>query len=93
MKEPTLLNRINIAKRITAESASIKDWKLRRKSDRKLKELAGELVAGKGYIIASAKELSTRYPDLMAASNDTRRHVWGIGKIIIGLQRLGFIPI
>ena len=74
----TLADRRQIARRHTLNATQVKDWRLRRKSDRQLKALAIELTAGKGYIIASAKELHNRYPSLMPDSNDTGR-LWDAG--------------
>lgn len=59
--EQTLTNRVNIAKRLTAETATIKDWRIRNKHNRAMREIARELTAGKGYIIASVKELTAKY--------------------------------
>ncbi len=92
LKKITLSERIAIAKRLTEKATQIKNWKLRRNSDKQLKELAQELNNGKGYIIASAKELTNKYPGLIN-SHDTSRHVWAIGELATGLQRLAFMPI
>nr|DAE32977.1 MAG TPA: hypothetical protein [virus sp. ctoYX9] len=80
--EMTLTNRVNIAKRITANTAAIKDWRVRNKHNRALREIARQLTAGKGYIIASVRELKQRYGELclyeVAGPGADRKTIWAI---------------
>lgn len=62
--ELTLTNRVNIAKRMTASTAALKDWRIRNKHNRAMREIARELTAGKGYLIATVKELAAKYGTL-----------------------------
>lgn len=89
----TLIERINIARDLTAKASQIKDWKLRRQSDRRMKEIAKELTDGKGYIKATARQLHEAYPDLMPPSDDDHYQIWCIDESITGSQRLGFTAI
>ena len=75
----TISKRIEIARNLTAATASIKDYKIRNKHNLQMRELARELMSCKGYIIASTRELKEKYGDLShydAISDD--KHVWGI---------------
>ena len=80
--EVTLTNRVNIAKRMTAETATIKDWRIRNKHNRAMHEMARELTAGKGYIIASVRELAEKYGKLChyetTAPGADKKHIWGL---------------
>lgn len=58
----TLSKRIEVAKKMTARSAALKDYKVRSKKKREMREIARNLTAGKGYIIASPEEMEKRYP-------------------------------
>lgn len=78
----TLTNRVNIAKRMTANTAAVKDWRIRNKRNRAMREIARELTAGKGYIIASVKNLSEKYGSLChydtSAIGSEKKRVWAI---------------
>lgn len=80
--EITLANRVNIAKRMTANTAALKDWRIRNKHNITMREIARELTAGKGYVIASVKELSDKYGTLCHYSPDSpeayKKRVWGL---------------
>ncbi len=76
--EITLTNRVNIAKRMTANTATLKDWRVRSKHNRAMREISN----GKGYIIASVRELAQKYGRLChyettAPGADAKR-VWGL---------------
>lgn len=83
----TLTNRVNIAKRMTSETAALKDWRIRNKHNRAMREIARELTAGKGYIIASVKELVAKYGTLChyeaTAPGADEKHVFGLQMNII----------
>ena len=73
---------IRIAQKHTLESANVPAWRLSRKRDRRMQEVARSLAAGKGYIIATPAELHAAYPDLAppASGPDTNRvFIWAIG--------------
>lgn len=78
----TLTNRVNIAKRMTSETAALKDWQIRNRHNREMREIARELVAGKGYIIASVEELAAKYGKLChydtTAPGADAKQVWGL---------------
>lgn len=77
-----LTNRVNIAKLLTAEVAALKDWRVRNKRNRQMREIAREIAGGKGYIIASVQELAQKYGNLChyetTAPGADRRRVWGL---------------
>lgn len=76
----SLKNSINGAKYLTARVANLKDYKVRTKRLRALRELARELTTGKGYIIATCNELNQRYgylmTDSMSTEDNDKKHVW-----------------
>ena len=80
--EMTLTSRINIAKRMTASTAALKDWRIRNKHNRAMREIARQLTAGKGYIIASVRELKQRYGELchyeVTAPGADKKKIWAI---------------
>lgn len=77
-----LTNRVNIARRMTADTAALKDWRVRNRKNRSMRGIARELTAGKGYIIASVKDLSSKYGTLCHYSPDAhgagKKRVWGL---------------
>ena len=89
----TMSEKIEIAKSVTNSAAAIKDWRLRRKSDRALKTIAVELSTGLGYIEGSASELRAKYPGLVNFAPDEKVQIWAVGENVTGLQRLGFIAL
>lgn len=56
---------VEVARRQTAYTATVKDWRLRRKIDREAKEEARRLIHDKGYIIATPAELKAKYPQFV----------------------------
>lgn len=80
--EMTLTNRVNIARRMTASTAALKDWRIRNKHNRAMREIARQLTAGKGYIIASVRELKQRYGELchyeVTAPGADKKKIWTI---------------
>ena len=85
----------NVALRETLRAANAKDYILRRKVDRRFKEIANELVMGRGYVIATAFELEQKYPDLFNAGGvDLRKMIWAISfsKFRAG-NKMCFVPI
>lgn len=85
--EITLTNRVNIAKRMTADTAALKDWRVRNKKNRSMRGIARDLTGGKGYIIASVKDLYAKYGTMCHYSPDApgagKKRVWGIRMNII----------
>lgn len=92
----TLTNRVNIAKRMTANAAALKDWRIRNKHNRAMREIARELTAGKGYIIATVKELAAKYGTLChyetAAPEADIKRVWGLQMNIV-CRKIQFVAI
>ena len=81
----------NVALRETLRAANAKDYILRRKVDRRFKEIANELVMGRGYVIATAFELEQKYPDLFNAGGvDSKKNDLGyfVFKISRGKQNV-----
>ena len=78
----TLTDRVNAAKRMTANAAALKDWQIRNKHNRAMREIARNLTADKGYIIASVKELAAKYGALCyhetTAPGSDKKRVWGL---------------
>lgn len=70
----------NVAFRETLRAANAKDYILRRKVDRRFKEIANELVMGRGYIIATDRELESKYPELFKASAkmESKKMIWAV---------------
>lgn len=69
----TLEARIRSAKAATAETASLKDWRINR-HNRSMREAARQLASGKGYMIATdaaAHDIDTRI------TPSDRVRVWG----------------
>lgn len=78
----TLTKRVNIAKRMTEETANMKDWQVRNRHNRAMREIARGISDGKGYIIASVRELTQKYGNLChydtIATGADAKHVWGL---------------
>lgn len=84
-----------VAFRETLRAANAKDYILRRKADRHFKEIANELVMGRGYIIATAFELEQKYPDLFNAGGvDSDKMIWAVSfsKFRTG-NKMCFMPV
>lgn len=94
--EMTLTNRVNIAKRMTAETAALKDWRIRNKHNRAMREIARELTSGKGYLIATVKELAAKYGTLChyetTAPGADETRVWGLQMNIVW-RKIQFVAI
>lgn len=66
--------RIRSAKAATAETASLKDWRIRNSHNCSMREAARQLASGKGYMIATdaaAHDIDTRI------TPSDRVRVWG----------------
>lgn len=90
----TLSKRIEVARLRTSKTANMKDWRIRNKHNRAMREIAREWIGGKGYIIASVKGLSAKYGDLcryeVSAPGADEKRVWGISFNIIH-KRIHFV--
>lgn len=88
--ELTFNNRVNIAKKMNNETATIKDWRIRNRHNRAMREIARQLSADKGYMIATVKELKAMYGDLCDyeanASNADVKNVWALQMDILSNQ-------
>lgn len=92
----TLTHRVNIAKALTGRAATLKDWRIRNKHNKAMREVARELTAGKGYFIGSVVELKAKYGDLCnyetTAPGADKKCVWAIDHNAIW-NKLQFIAI
>lgn len=85
------MNAIEIAKKLTARTAEMKDWRIRNKYNRKMRQIARDLVElNGGYIIATPAELQAIY-DVQVGKGD-ERFVWGIDMNSVW-KKLQFSPI
>jgi hypothetical protein len=81
---------IESAKRHNAESASVKDWRIRNNSNRKMREIARALSAGKGYEIGTAAEIGAKYGiKFLWEGSDTRKFIWAV---IVGINPMALHP-
>lgn len=64
----------------TLKVSQIKDWRLRTKRSRELKQLAKHLLeSNECYIVATDTELAAKYPEFHSTGNDTgEKFVWEI---------------
>lgn len=88
-------NWANVASSLTQKASCVKDWRLRRKADRRMKEIASEWTKGRGYIIATSAELEQMYPGLFSnLSTDTRKIIWAIDYCSCRVgNKMAFIPV
>lgn len=80
-KHFTLQMRVSIAKNFCAKTANMKDWQVRNKHNRAMREIARELMRGKGYIVATSQEMEAMYGQLFhvaGACLDQKKCVWGL---------------
>ena len=71
----------NIARRMTVRAAETKAWRIRDKASRALQEVARELIADKGYIIATDSEILTRYNKFFRVKftiRDDAKRIWAV---------------
>jgi len=88
------------AARMTKDAAAVKAWRLTNKKDRAAHAAAVELAAGRGYLIATPRELYTRYefsrPLFWESSPDVdKKMLWGIHWMPErnGRRSLSFVPV
>lgn len=96
MKEQGIKFWANVASRMTNEAANAKDWTLRRKDDKRMKEIAQELAAGRGYIIATDRELEKMYPGLFKAQGvkESPKTIWAVDyQRFNHFSKMSFAPI
>ncbi len=78
----TISGRVRIAQTWTARSAEIKDYKVRRKRNRIMRDIAREWTAGRGYRIATPRQMRTDYRALFlsvpGAPDNDRLFIWAI---------------
>lgn len=84
-----------IALKYTLRAANVKDWKLTRKHDRQMKEIAQGLALGRGYIIATAFELESKFPGLFSAHGvDSKKMIWAVSFAVSSMgNKMSFMPI
>lgn len=78
--EITLETRVRFAKAMTLKAAEMKDWRIRSKRKRAMRDVAREWANEKGYFIGTVRELRERYGDLVkvydtAPDNDVK-YIW-----------------
>jgi hypothetical protein len=71
------------AKEQTAKAASVKAWRITTKAGRALQEIARQMVAGKGYEIATDAQIFAKYGELCkgfkyAKVRDNKPRIWCI---------------
>lgn len=94
---------IDYAISLTQKASEAKDWQLRSKRNLKLREIAKEMISGKGYILADYAKMKEMFPDtftLKNYSNDTATYIWAIEfeKILNKrtynwIYEIGFVPV
>lgn len=83
MRNLPICKACNIARAWTCKAANVKDWRVTNKKNKALQALAQELQSGRGYIIASPREVFARYGAILpevwryGKLDDTPR-VWGV---------------
>ena len=96
MKEIGIKGWAEFAKKMTTDAANAKDWTLRRKDDKRMKEIAQELAAGRGYIIATDRELEKMYPGLFKAQGvkESPKTIWAVDyQRFNHFSKMSFAPI
>ncbi len=79
-----------IAKRLTAESANMKDYLVRTKNNMHMREVARTLANGKGYFIGTPSEIQEKFGVTLRPGQDSRC-IWGISWNKVW-KRLDFVP-
>lgn len=93
------LNAEAAAQAMTRRSAEIKTWRLNRKSDREMRDIAISLMKDGGYLVATPNELHNTYPSLFAQDNGPDRDakiMWAVSAGLTdeyGRVHLNFCPI
>ena len=73
-----------LAKELTEKVANIKDWRLRRQIDMRMKKIAQDLCKTSGYVIATPRELAHEYEEASSqfwrqgSPENDRKMLWGI---------------
>jgi|GEM_PF-5836851 hypothetical protein len=90
---------IDYAISLTRKATEAKDWQLRSKRNLKLREIAKEMISGKGYILATHAKMKEMFPDTFTQidqSDDTTTYIWAIefGRNVNTWRfQIGFVPI
>lgn len=84
-----------IAKQLTINAASAKDWRLRNRRDREFKRIARDLASGKGYVIATNYQLAKQYPGMLDVryTPESKPMVWAVNFSKFGRSKMSFMPI
>lgn len=69
-----LSTKVAHAKKLTAQAASVKDWRLHRKIDRDARDAAKSLL--NGFLIGTADEIKSLFPDICPQDAPAGRQVW-----------------
>lgn len=81
---------VNFAKHTTEKAATMADYKVRKRKNRMMREIARDLNRGRGYVIASAVEMSDAGE--LIVHNNGRRMIWAVGYNNF-CKELQFMPI
>lgn len=89
---------IDYAISLTRTATEAKDWQLRSKRNLKLREIAKEMISGKGYILADYAKMKEMFPDTFSLKNhnDTTTYIWAIkfGRNVNNWRyEIGFVPV
>lgn len=84
-------NSINAAILATTRAANMKDYKVRSKRNRAMRELARELLKGAGFIVATGDELKAKYPNFFKG-HGAEKFIWAVYYNSVW-NRLDFAPI
>lgn len=91
-----LSTRVKIAKQLTSNTADLKDWRIRNKHNREMRDIARILTQDKGYIIATPKEMSDKYRKLFlfdpCAPDQDKRFEWALQMNAIW-RKIEFVPV
>lgn len=89
----TLQQRVAIAKNFCAKTANMKDWQVRNNHNRAMREIARELIRGKGYIIATEEEMNEKYGyPCDKKCQDKKKHIYSLCYNSI-FNKIGFVSI
>lgn len=96
----TLKRCIDCAKNLTEKAANVKDWRIRNKYDREMREIARDLNGKRGYLLATVDELKAKYPGKITVGkceeDASRKILWGItynAYVWAGNHHFSFVPI
>ena len=96
---PCEIDAYAVAEAMTRRSAEIKTWRLNRKCDREMRDIAISLMRDGGYLVATPSELHDAHPSLFPQDNGPDRDakiMWAVSAGLTdeyGRVHLNFCPI